>query len=229
MSIGISENFKQSFAFTKENLLGKIRNWVILFVLAFFTGTFLTELFPDLELLWAILTIAAGVIMSGLVIRIYAGGEVTFAHFGTVVIKGIGYNVAALVYLLPALILAVISVVVMLMPIGSEAELIGIAAGMVILIVCLILAILASAFIIPAAVNYAHSTGVGAAFRISEIRSRIRNAGWGVFIGSFLIFLVIGTILAAVMYIPYIGGILYALANSFFIVLEAKYFANLLS
>lgn len=229
MSIGISENFRQSFAFTKENLLGKILNWVILFVLAFFTRTILTELFPNLELLWAVLTIAASVIMGGIIIRIYAGGEVTFASFGTVVIKGIGYNVAALVYSLPALILMVIALVVMLVPLGSGASLAGVITGAWILILALILAVLASAFIIPAAVNYAHSTGVGAAFRISDILSRIEKAGWVEFIGSYLIFLVIGMILAAIMYIPVVGGILYALAYSFLLVLQAKYFENLLS
>lgn len=229
MSIGISENFKQSFAFTKENLIGKITNWIILFVLALFTGTFLTELFPNLELIWAILTIAVSIIMSGIIIRIYAGGEVTFSHFGTVVIKGIGYNVAALVYSLPALILAVISAAVILIPLGSDAELTRIATGMIILIVCLILVLLASAFIIPAAVNYAHSTGIGGAFRIQEILARIDKAGWGEFIGSFLIFIVIGMILVVVMYIPYIGGILYAIVYTFILVLQAKYFANLLS
>ncbi|MBE6507218.1 MAG: DUF4013 domain-containing protein [Methanocorpusculum parvum] len=238
MSIGISENFKQSFAFTKENLLGKIQNWVILFVLAFFTGTFLTELFPNLELLWAVLTIAASVIISGLIVRIYAGGDVTFASFGTVIIKGIGYNVAALVYSLPALILMVIAIVVMLVPILSgspEAGLTGAAIGLVILMPALILAFLASAFIIPAAVNYAHSTGVGGAFRISEILSRIEKAGWGMFIGSFLIFLVIQMVVAVPTAIlttfglPIIGGIVTAVINPIILVLRAKYFANRLS
>ena len=232
MSIGISENFRQSFAFTKENLLGKILNWVILFVLAFFTGTFLTELFPNLELLWAILTIAASVIMGGIIIRIYAGGEVTFASFGTVVIKGIGYNVAALVYSLPALILTFISVAVMLIPLAGEhpgALAAGIGAGMLLLIAAIIVLLITNFLMIPAAVNYAHSTGVGGAFKFSEIFARLEKAGWGETIGSYLIFLVIGMLLTAVMYIPAVGGILYALAYPFLLVLQAKYFANLLS
>ena len=238
MPIGISENFRQSFAFTKENLFSKILNWVILFVLVFFAGIYLAELLPDFVLLWAVLGIAASIITCGITMRIYAGGDVTFASFGTVIIKGIGYNVAALVYSLPALILMVIAIVVILVPILSgspEAGLTGAAIGLVILMPALILAFLASAFIIPAAVNYAHSTGVGGAFRISEILSRIEKAGWGEFIGSFLIFLVIQMVVAVPTAIlttfglPIIGGIVTAVINPIILVLRAKYFANRLS
>ncbi|MBR4988098.1 MAG: DUF4013 domain-containing protein [Methanocorpusculum sp.] len=235
MSIGISENFRQSFAFTKENLIGKILNWIILFGLVFLAETALSTQFPDVLLLWATLEIIASVIIYGITMRIYAGGEVTFAHFGTVIKKGFGYLVASLVYSLPAIILVAVAVAVMLVPLGSGAELIGVAAGLVILIPAVILAFLASAFIIPAAVNYAHSTGLGGAFRFSEILARIRNAGWGEFIGSFLIFIVIQLIAAvpaavlAPIGFPIISGVITAVINPFIIVLQAKYFANLLS
>ena len=229
MSIGISENFKQSLMFTKENLVGKILNWVILFVIALLSSTYLTTLLPDLSLLWSVLTIIGLITMYGLLVRIYAGGEVTFANFGTLIKKGIGYLVASLVYSLPALILIVISTGILMTGSGTGAVAAGLAVGIILLMLSLILALLASFFIIPAAVNYAHSTGLGGAFRISEILARIENAGWGKFIGSYLIFLVIGIILAGLMCIPFVGGILYALAYSFLIVLQAKYYANLLS
>lgn len=238
MSISISENFKQSFAFIKENLIGKNLNWVILFVLVFLAGMYLAEQFLDLAPLWIILGVAATIIVGGLTMRIYAGGEVTFASFGTLVKKGIGYNVAYLIYSIPALILIVISVAVMIVPLASgspEAGLTGTAIGIVILMLALILAILASAFIIPAAVNYAHSAGLGGAFRIREIFSRIENAGWGEFIGSFLIFIVIQMIVATpaavitTLGFPIVGGIITAVINPIIIVLQAKYFANLLS
>ena len=50
MTIGISENIKQSFAFTKENLIGKILNWVILFVIALLSSQYLTSFIPDYTL-----------------------------------------------------------------------------------------------------------------------------------------------------------------------------------
>ncbi len=238
MSISISENFKQSFAFTKENLVGKILNWVILFVLVFLAGMYLTEQLIDLAPLWIILGLAATIIVGGLTMRIYAGGEVTFASFGTLIKKGIGYNVAYFIYSLPACVLTATALVIMLVPILSgspNAGLAGAAIGLVILMPALILAILASAYMIPAAVNYAHSTGLGGAFRVREIISRIEKAGGGEFIGSFLIFIVIQLIVsipAAVVTtfgFPIIGGIITAVINPIIIVLQAKYFANLLS
>ena len=233
MTIGISENIKQSFAFTKENLIGKILNWVILFVIALLSSQYLTSFIPDytLALILTAFSILIQIILYGIIMRIYAGGEVTFAHFGTLIKKGFGYFVVYLVYCLPSFILMGVSVAVMLIPlsINPEAALTGAAAGMMILIPALILLFLASLIITPAAVNYAHSTSLGGAFRISEIFARIDNAGWGVYIFSFLIFAVIGMVLSALTYIPYAGVFIFAIIISFMNILQAKYFANLLS
>lgn len=234
MSIGISENFKKSFAFTKENLIGKILNWVILFVILFLMADPLSVYLPNLALLWAVLGLLACFIFYGLNVRIYAGGDVSFKEIGTLLKKGLGVFVVSVVYFIIPLLLLIIGSVLLGMSLVElfaleTAELLGAGGvGLVLILISFLLCILVSLIYIPVLYTYANE-GMRAALNPAKVFGCIKRAGVLKYLVSIFIFFLIAAVVGMlILLIPFVGIIVAIILEAFIRTLEVKYFANLL-
>lgn len=213
----------RSFAYTKDALVGKWMQWILLVVLSLIQA-FTLLLVP---------------LLSGYVVRVLSGKtpapEVN--EWGRLFVDGWKLNIITLVYMIPAiLIFLLLGGLSIIAGIGTgdlagatSGILAALAGTLLALIVALLIALLIAFIALFAILRFAHTGRFGEAFNFSAILEHIGNLGWGTWILAVLIIVVIAVVYSCVVsllaLIPFLGWIIVLFLNVAFAVFYARYLA----
>lgn len=209
-----------SFEYTKEALIGKWMQWIILAVLAL-VQTFTVSLIP---------------LLSGYVVRVLAGQTPApeIDGWGKLFIDGWKMNIIVLVYMIPAiLVFLVLGGISALAEIGmgdeagAGAAILGALAGT---FLAFLVAIVMAFIALFAILRFAHTDSVGEAFNFSAIFAQIGGLGWGTWIIAVIVLLVIAVVYVFVVgilsMIPILGWLIALFLNAAFALFYARYLAQ---
>jgi hypothetical protein len=209
----------RSFEYTKDALVGKWMDWLILAVLAL-VQTFTLSLIP---------------LLSGYVVRIISGRtpapEVN--EWGRLFVDGWKLNIIGLVYMIPAILvfallggLSIIAGMATTDPTAAGAAILGALAGA---FLALLVALVMSFIALFAVMRFAHTDSLGEAFNISAILSHIGQLGWGTWIIAVIVLIVVafvyGFVVGIIGMIPLLGFIITLFLNVAFAVFYGRYLA----
>ncbi len=206
-----------SFAYTKEAIVGKWMQWLLL----------------------VIATILLCLPLLGYTLKVYRGEkpapEVT--DWGTLFIDGIKYAIVSFVWAIPLLIILIgaalwsyiniiaVSVSGIQASSGNPALFMG-ALGLY-LIVVIIVAILTVIFASIGVIRFARTGSMGEAFNIREILTTIGKIGWGTYISSlvvlFVALIVVEIVITILGMIPVLGMIIQLVFIAPVMIFEARY------
>jgi len=197
----------EAFGYAKEGLVGKWMKWVLLLVA----------------------TILLALPLLGYELKIYRGEkpspEVT--GWATLFIDGIKYLIICLIYAIPVIIVAVITIwpLVMAAIAGNQAAIAaGIGTFLTSIVVLAIIGIIIALFEFIGVVRFARTGKMGEAFNFGAIIGTIGKIGWVSYIVALIIMMVIiGIIEVICMAIPFVGGLILFILIPFIILFEARY------
>ncbi|MFA7563117.1 MAG: DUF4013 domain-containing protein [Methanoculleus sp.] len=209
-----------SFEYTKEALVGKWMQWIILAVLA----------------LVQMLTVSLIPLLSGYIVRVLAGKTPApeVDGWGKLFVDGWKLNIIMLVYMIPAILvflvlggLSALAGIGMGDEAGVGAAILGALAGAFLaLIVAVILAFVA----LFAALRFAHTDSIGEAFNFGAIFAQIGALGWGTWIIAVIVLLIVAAVYVFVIgilsAIPLLGWLIALFLNAAFAIFYARYLAQ---
>ncbi len=213
----------RSFEYTKDALVGKWMQWVILAVLSLIQA-FTLSLIP---------------LLNGYIVRVLAGKTPApeIDDWAGLFVDGWKMNIITLVYMLPAIIVFLIfgglGAISMFAseaaggdPAAAGAAALSLIGGFLIAgIVAIILAFIA----LLAILRFAHTGSLGEAFNFSAILEHIGRIGWGAWIIAVIVLIVIavvyGFVVGIISSVPILGWIIAAFLNVAFSIFYARYFA----
>ena len=194
--MGIGDNLGASFEYAKEALLGKWVRWILLA----FIG-----IIPIVQF-----------ILYGYMVRVLRGIKPApeLGDYLQLFIDGLLYFIIALIWMIPAFIVAMI--------IGFVSD------GIVAMLIAFIVAILCGLFAYIGIVRFARMEKFGEAFAFGAIMEKIAAIGWVNYILALIVLgVVIGVVVFILMLIPIVGWILLFILMPFFVILQARYISNL--
>ncbi|KDE54703.1 DUF4013 domain-containing protein [Methanoculleus sp. MH98A] len=208
-----------SFEYTKEALVGKWMQWVILAVLAL-VQTITVSLIP---------------MLSGYAVRVLAGNTPApeIDGWGKLFVDGWKMNIIMLVYMIPAILvflvlggLSALAGMATTDPTAAGAAILGALAGAFLaLLVAAVMAFIA----LFAVLRFAHTDSVGEAFNFSAIFAQIGALGWGIWIIAVILLLVVAFVYSFVVGIlggiPFLGWLIALFLNAAFAIFSARYLA----
>ena len=202
--------FGDSFAYAKEAAIGRWKEWLLLFIA----------------------TLLLCIPLFGYVMKVLRGEKPApeVSGWGTLFTDGIRYLVVSIVYALPAIIIAVVtlgSVVAEILagnPAGVVPGLEGLLLGLAIF---LVVAFICSLFGTIGILRLARTGSIGEAFNFSAIRADIGRIGWINYIIALVLMgivqLVIPMVLSLLTGIPYAGTLLELVLVAPVAIFEARY------
>ncbi|KAF5073123.1 DUF4013 domain-containing protein [Methanoculleus horonobensis] len=209
-----------SFEYTKEALVGKWMQWVILAVMAL-VQTFTVSLIP---------------LLSGYVVRVLAGNTPApeIDGWGKLFVDGWKMNIIALVYMIPAILvflvlggLSVIAGMATTDPTAAGAAILGAMAGA---FLAFLVAIVMAFIALFAVLRFAHTDSVGEAFNFKAIFAQIGALGWGTWIIAVIVLLIVAVVYGFVVgilgAIPFLGWLIALFLNAAFAIFYARYLAQ---
>ncbi len=210
--------------YTKDALVGKWMQWIILAVLSLVQA----------------LTLSLIPLLNGYVVRVLAGKtpapEVN--EWGRLFIDGWKMNIIMLVYMLPAiivfLVLGGLGAIGLLASeaAGGDPAAAGAAALSLIggFLLAGLIAIIMAFIALFAILRFAHTDSLGEAFNFSAILGHIGKLGWGTWIIAVIVLIVIAAIYVFVVgllvNIPFLGWLIGIFLNAAFAVFYARYLAQ---
>ena len=197
----------EAFGYAKEGLVGRWMRWVLLLVA----------------------TILLALPLLGYELKIYRGEkpapEVT--GWATLFIDGIKYLIICLIYAIPIIIVAVLTLgpLVMAAIAGNQAAVMaGIGTFIVGIVVLAIIGIIIAFFEFIGVVRFARTGKMGEAFNFGAILETIGKIGWVSYIVALVIMtVIIGIIELICMAIPFVGGVILFILVPFIVLFEARY------
>ncbi|MDV0443035.1 DUF4013 domain-containing protein [Methanorbis rubei] len=234
MSIGIGDNLGKSFEFAKNRLVGKWVDWIILIVL-----TLIIMVGGAIPIVGWVISLLAGVLLTGFIIRVYRGGEPKLDNYVKMFIDGILATIIGIIYMIVPIILAVIFGAAAFMtsmtsfnPANAMDTISGLTAGIGIvgIIVTFIVAIIFGILATMAIVRFAKEEKFGAAFEFGEIFKIVGKIGWLHYILSWIVLMIIFAVIFFIfilLSLIIIGLILMLVFMPFMMIWQAKYFAQL--
>jgi len=208
----IGKALGESFNYAVEAVWGKWVRWILLIVCSI--------IFP---------------LIIGYQMQVFRGIKPApeLANWGKLFIDGIKLLLVTIVYMIPFLLvfgLTVGAAIFTAVTSGtlSPAMLTGLGVG---LIISLIILILTALFLYIAEVRVARTNSMGSAFQIGEILAHIGRIGWGSYILSLivlvLVMLVLGGIVIALSMIPFIGWLIQLFLMVPLMLLSSRYICQL--
>ena len=199
-----------SFAYAKDAVLGKWKEWLLLFVA----------------------TILLCIPLFGYIMSVLRGKkpapEVT--GWGTLFIDGIRYIIVTVIYALPALIIFFVtlgSVVVEILA-GNPAGVLPVLEGMMLgLVLFLVVAFISSLFGTIGVIRLARTGSMGEAFNFSAIGETIGRIGWINYLIALMIMAIIQVVISCILSflagIPYAGTLIELIVVAPVAIFEARY------
>lgn len=214
----------RSFEYTKDALVGKWMQWIILAVLSLVQA----------------LTLSLIPLLSGYTVRVLAGKTPAPAidQWGRLFIDGWKLNIIMLIYMLPAilvfLVLGGLGIIGVLAneaaggnPAAMGAAVMSIIGGA---LLALIIAIVMSFVAMFAILRFAHTDSFGEAFNFGAISAHIGRLGWGTWIVAVIVLLILAIVysfvLGLIAAIPIIGFIIGLFLDAAFAIFYARYLAQ---
>lgn len=208
-----------SFEYTKEALVGKWMDWLILAVLALIQ-TFTFSLIP---------------LLSGYVVRVISGKTPApvVDEWGKLFVDGWKANIIAFVYMIPAILvflllggIGLIAGMATTDPTAAGAAVLAALAGA---FLAVIVAIIMSFIALFALMRFAHTDSLGEAFNVGAILSHIGKLGWGTWIIAVIVLIVVAFIYSFIVgiigMIPFLGFIIMLFLNVAFAIFYGRYLA----
>ena len=213
----------RSFEYTKDALVGKWMQWIILVVLSL-VQIFTASLIP---------------LLSGYAVRVL-GGKAPAPEINDwfrLFVDGWKMNIIMFIYMIPAiLVFLVFGGIGAIGILASEAA--GgdpAAAGAAVLSIlggfflAGVVAIIMSIIALFAVLRFAHTESFGEAFNFSAIFAHIGKLGWGTWIIAIIVFIVVafvyGFIVGILSLIPFLGGLIILFLNTAFVIFYSRYLA----
>jgi hypothetical protein len=217
MAIGIGENLGNSFGYAKDTLVGHYGRWILLIV-------------------FGLIPIIGWLFLSGYIVRVLRGGEAQIDKLGRMFIDGILAWIIGVIYMIiPILALlffggaALVTLVLEHMTTLNSADVatafFGIGVGLILVI---ILAIVFGVLGTLGVIRFAKTGSFGAAFKAGDIFEVAGKIGWGHYIISWLVIVIIISVIGFILgLIPVINWILLLILAPLFGIWEARFYANL--
>ena len=170
MTQSIGENLSKSFGFTKNGLVGHWVRWIILIIL---------NCIPIVNF-----------IASGYMVKIYRGGDVApeLENYVEMFIDGLKLFIIGLVYSIIPLILIYAVPILGIDPISTT--------GLLLTCIGTVLAIIVGLFALIATIRFAKMGSMGEAFNFGAISEKIQEIGWGHYILSYIVLIVVVGVIA---------------------------------
>lgn len=241
----------ESFDYAKEGLTGNFVTWILLIVLSIVPAIpiFAWVLFmipqmmegtPNYAVLIGGLIIAfiaaviLGAFYEGYMIKILRGEKPlpAVSGYGTLFTDGIKYLIINIVYMIPVILVILITAGATLYAImpaimaGNYSSVMGLAFGSLFigLLVSIILGLILALFAIIGIVRFARTGLMGEAFNFHEILATIGKIGWlGYILALLIVFVPVVIVMIVLGIIPFIGGLLRLLITPFVGVFMMRY------
>jgi hypothetical protein len=184
----------ESYEYTKEGLVGKWGKWILLIIIG---------IIPIVNF-----------ILMGYVMEIYRGARSApeLGEYGTLFINGIKLFIIGLIYAIPLIIVYAIVFGASFAMLGTGSDSMsaaGVGTLMGGMLVIFVLAILIALIEVIAVVRFSRTDSFGEAFNISAILAHIGRIGWGGYIISLVVMMiVVGLVTFVLSIIPIIGWLL---------------------
>ncbi len=210
-----------SFAYTKEAIVGKWMQWLLLVVA----------------------TILLCLPLLGYTLKVYRGEKPApeVSDWGTLFVDGIKYVIVSLVWAIPLIILFVVLIGAALMPFitttsvsgspassGNPAVILG-ALGLY-LVVIVIVAFFTVFFSTIGIIRFARTGSMGEAFNVREISATIGKIGWGSYIAAlvvlFVAMVVVEIVITILGMIPVLGLVIQLIFIAPVSLFEARYLSQ---
>ena len=185
-----------AFSYTKEGLLGSFTKWILLIVIAIIQA----------------ITFCIIPLLNGYIVRIYSGEKTLpeINSWGKLFVDGWKYNIIVILYMIPAIIVAVVlgfftllsaSEVMAIGTSGSTAGIIGLITGIItVLFILLIVMVIISLFLMMALVRLGKTGRIGESFNFGALNKQISNGvGWLGYIGYVILLWILGLILMIII------------------------------
>ena len=185
-----------AFAYAKEGLLGNFTKWILVIVLALIQG----------------ITLCIIPVLNGYIVRIYSGEKTLpeVDHWGKLFVDGWKYNIIAILYMIPAIIVAVVlgfftilsvSEMTTIISGGNAAGVIELVTGIItVLFILLIVLMILSLFLMMGLVRLGKTGRIGEAFSFGAINKQISSGvGWLGYIGYVILLWILGLILMLII------------------------------
>ena len=212
--------------FVKNGLIDKWKRWILLIILSIIQ----------------IFTINIVPLFSGYLVRVY-GTEGDTApevdQYGKLFIDGWKLNIVTILYMIPALIVALFFGVIAILPLifgelsgGKMAEASGLLLGSIGILIAFIIFILITLVMNMGFVHFSRSGHMMDAFSIGSITAKIQEGiGWGSYILMWIIvwilMLILAIILLGLTMIPVLGWIVGLIIAPLWSVFIAKIYCNI--
>jgi len=196
----------ESFGYAKDAIVGKWMQWLLLLIA----------------------TILLAIPLMGYTLKVFRGEKPApeVDGWGTLIIDGIKYLIIAIIWFIPCLIIAFVTIGAGITAyVTNPAAMMGIIGGMlagflILLIVAFITGLLATIGI----VRFARTGSMGEAFNFGAIFETIGKIGWVDYIIALIIIgIIIGIIEFILMAIPYVGMILLFLLTPLLVLWHARF------
>jgi hypothetical protein len=249
----IGQLLGDSFGYTKDGLFGRPATWIILIILGllpaipiiagivFFVPSLMAGVVPDIATIAGVFIIA--IIAAVVLAAFYAGYQVrvlrgetplpAVSGFSRLFADGIRYIAIQIVYSIPVIIILAVTIGSTIMAAVSAGpdfeDLLPILGGALIgIFIALVVGFIIGLFAIFGVVRFSRTGSIGEEFNFSGIMATIGRIGWGSYILALIVVVVIIVIAEIVLgIIPYIGGILQAIASPFIMIFYSRYIALL--
>jgi len=204
MALSVTENIKNSFIFAKDGLVGKWTRWLLLIVFS---------VIPIVNF-----------ITYGYITKIYKGGDEApeLEDWWKLLVDGVKLFAIGILYMIIPLVL----VAAFLVSLIYQEFVIGGIFGMLGLILTFFCGLIG----IAGCIRFAKMDSVKEAFNISAVLALINEIGWGHYLVSYLVFLVVCCLIAVIInIIPLVGGILFLIITPLLLIWQGKFYENLYS
>lgn len=214
----------KAFNYTKDGLFGNLTKWILIIILMIIQG----------------ITLCIVPLLNGYMIRIFAGNDELpeINEWGKLFVDGWKFNITAIVYMIPVIVIGVVFGLLSVLPLFMEAATggghaaMGIAGAIFGLLITFVVLLIISLFMFMGLVRIGKTGKLGEAFNFHEINRQIsEGTGWLGYIGYIILLwilgLILGFIILAVNFIPILGIIITILLVPAWEVFSAKYMTNI--
>lgn len=166
-----------------------------------------------------ILCFIFGILLLGITIRVYRGGELKLGNWGSMFLDGLLATIISVIYMIPYV---VISVALKFGPVNNLAYY-GVSA-----IIEIIVLIVTMMFVTFALIRFAREQRFGAAFNLKAILTVISTIGWLRYLANIIVVGIVFSLIYLILcLILVVGWVLLLVIAPFLIIWEAKFFAVL--
>jgi hypothetical protein len=249
----IGKLLENSFGYAKDGLFGSVSTWIILIILAILPAIpimlslvaifypLMTGTMPDFGAFIGVFIIA--IIAAVLLSAFYVGYQMKILRgetplpavsgYAKMFSDGIRYIVIQIIYSIPVLVILGVTIggaIMTALSAGPDFEdILPILGGVFLgIVIALIVGIIIGLFALIGLIRFARTGRMGEAFNFGAITATIGRIGWGHYILSLIVVVVLIVIVEIVLgIIPYIGSILNLLVAPFITVFYSRYLSLL--